>query len=606
MPEDHTGKSDKDDKKPGSSIEHETINDSLTDEAVDEITKNDSYEVLETEDRKRFKPVKLPWYKKLFAKKKVWIPSLIVFILIVLGAVPFTRYKLAGLVLNQNYSIRIVDAQTNLPVSSAEVSVAGKSAETNNQGIASLKVKVGQSTLVISKKYYKNLSQTVLIGLRSSGTHSYAMLATGRQVPLKVVNLINSQPIDNALITAAGTTSRTNSHGQTTMVLPADKSNVSVTISANNFNSNNSVAQITTAVVTGNTFHLTPSGQVYFLSNASGTIDVVSTNLDGTNRQTVLAGTGNENQYNTSLYPSPDWQYLVLDADRTAGAQGNNLYLINTANQNLTTINSNSSDIFNIVGWGGDDFIYTATNNNGNPWQSGNSTLESYNAVTGKQVTIDQTSAVGTSTYDYAQQIFDQTYITGDTVVYCLSWQSDPYSSSELQGKNNSILSASLNGEDKKDLQDVPVPADNTYNYINSRFDGPQTIYFQVPNSSDGSSNQYYLYSNGTISQPSSYTLNDFQQPATGYIGLSPNGQTSLYSQTRDGQLALLTGDSTGGNQQPVATLPSEFNTAYWYNNNYILAVKNSDQLYILPATGLSGSTQPLKITNFFSSPGGY
>jgi len=80
---------------------------------------------------------------------------------------------------------------------------------------------------------------------------------------------------------------------------------------------------VTTDKVAANQFKLAPVGKVFFLSNAGGKIDVVSTNLDGTDRKVVLAGTGKEDRNNTVLLASSDWKYLALLSLRDGGNNPN-------------------------------------------------------------------------------------------------------------------------------------------------------------------------------------------------------------------------------------------------------------------------------------------
>src|SRR6185369_16053847 len=114
---------------------------------------------------------------------------------------------------------------------------------------------------------------------------------------------------------------------------------------------------------------------IYFLSKASGKIDVVKTNLDGTDRQTVLAGTGKEEDTDTILLASRDWKYLALKSRRDGKAV--KLYLIDTSNDKLTTIDEGNAT-FDMVGWQNDYFVYYVYRNNVKSWQPKGSSLKSY------------------------------------------------------------------------------------------------------------------------------------------------------------------------------------------------------------------------------------
>jgi hypothetical protein len=60
-----------------------------------------------------------------------------------------------------------------------------------------------------------------------------------------------------------------------------------------------------------------------------------------------------------------------------------------------------------------------------------------------------------------------------------------------------------------------------------------------------------------------------------------------------------LSGNSNAGSPQQIAALDN-YVPYGWYSDSYILASRDNDQLYILPASGLSGTQQPLKIAAYY------
>ena len=430
-----------------------------------------------------------------------------------------------------------------------------------------------------------------------------ALQATGRQVPIALVNMITNQPVANATIDAAGTNATTNSKGMVSIVLPANKLVVNGTISANGYNNELVGIHISSApTVSQNTFQLTPSGRVYFLSNATGTIDVVSTNLDGTNKKIVLQGTGNESPQSTSLIPSADQQYLAFQAQRSSSSSVTTLYGISTNNGHLFTIDQGTNVSFQPEGWINHYFVYVETNNSVSNWQSGQQILKSYNADTGKLVTLDQTNGVGTDSNNYAQQQFTAVNLTNDSVIYAKTWDIYSVYATTLQGKQNSIYSIQPNATNKVDLHDIQVSAASLqyyYGYIQSIQTTPKTIYYQVP-TNNYSSYSYLEYNNGTITQPQNYTQTNFNQQTSTYQGLSASGLRSLYTASRDGELAVIIGDQNGNNQKQIALLGGGYSLVGWYGNDYILLSKSST-LYVLSATGQG---QPIRISPYLQTLG--
>src|SRR5487761_1555601 len=76
----------------------DNTDDSKTDEAVEQIERHESDEVLAAEDAKHAAIPRKAWYKRLMANKKLTIPAAIVVMVVALMAIPFTRYMLAALV----------------------------------------------------------------------------------------------------------------------------------------------------------------------------------------------------------------------------------------------------------------------------------------------------------------------------------------------------------------------------------------------------------------------------------------------------------------------------------------------------------------------------
>src|SRR5204862_142449 len=139
-------------------------------------------------------------------------------------------------------------------------------------------------------------------------------------------------------------------------------------------------------------------GSIYYLSKATGKINVMKANLDGTGATVIVQGTGQESDYGTSLLSARDWKYSALLAKRTGNKE--RLYLLNSSNDNLSVMDEGNAT-FQIVGWSGHNFIYIVNRTTTNYWDNKRQALKSYDAETGNIVTIDETSGSGTSSYDY-------------------------------------------------------------------------------------------------------------------------------------------------------------------------------------------------------------
>ena len=529
------------------------------------------------------------WHKKLWT-----FPLTLIIIAAILAGVPWTRYTLAALVLKQNFTVEVMDVDTHKPVSNASVVIDTVSIMTNNQGKATLHVPVGKATLTVSKKYYKTSSNNILVPISTQKTDFAVHLqATGRQVPITITNKLNGQPIENVLIRVADVTARTDHSGQAVVVLPAKEDHLSATFSVAGFNDGAGEVQVTSDVIPQNSFQLTPAGKVYFLSQLSGNIDVVKTNLDGSNRQTVLAGTGNESDTTTELVASRDWKYIALESSR-AQTDKPILYILDTtANDKLTIVDNSNAD-FTLVGWSGDTLVYSIVRHGVPQWQPAGEMLKAYNATNGQTTTLDQTAGTGTNTADYAYTTFSPIYLVNNAAVYTQNWYGSD--AAHINGKSVSLFSAKLDGSNKQDVKDFAVPSgSSSYSYsVNLSLYLSQALYVQVPNANN-TSNTYYAYANNQLTAQN-IPDDTFYKNYPIFLA-SPGGTQTFWTEQRDGKNVVFIGDTNAQNGKQIASL-TDYAAYGWYSDNYLLLSKNDSELYILPT---SGGT-PLKVTDYHST----
>lgn len=526
-------------------------------------------------------------------------------LLLVLMAIPFTRYVIAGTVIKKDVTVTVRDSKTGGVVSSARVSIAGRSAETDGQGIAVVnKVPVGKKLVSVTKDYYKDASASATIGLSGDTQLTIKTEATGRQTKLKISNSISGEVLSEVEVVSGGSLGKTDKKGEVTIVVPTGQSSKKVTLSLDGYNDKEVVVKASDDKVVLNEFSITPTGKMYFLSKLSGKIDLVKTNLDGTSRATIFAGTGREDDLGTVLLASRNWKYLALLSRHDSDLP--KLYLVETANDKVTVMDEGNAG-FTLVGWDGNSFIYKATRNAYSEWQSKKHVIKSFDAESKTITALDQTDASGNSGA-YIQESFGDIYSLADgSIVYTKVWYNYPYgSSAQLDGKTNGIYSIRADGSGKRTLKTMDA---KTGGYITASPSKPNEMYFYYYNSGDATAN-YLEYSNGALEDS---TEKDF--PDGGVYNtylLSPDSKHNFWSESRDGKNTLLVGDSNGDNGKTIATL-SDYQTYGWYTNGYLLVSKNSSELYVLPAGGLGEGKSPLKITDYhkpaqsyFGYGGGY
>jgi hypothetical protein len=516
------------------------------------------------------------FFKGFWRHKKWTLPLLLLVIIGALVAVPASRYPLLATFMKRTYAVTIVDSKTNTPVSGAEVRFDTQVVSTNSEGQAKFTEKVGKHTLKVSKKYYKDFSEDVFVGIRKQGKAAHVALeATGRQVPIKVVNNITGKTIRDAEVKVLDTEAKTDADGMATIVLPTSSATEPVKITATGYNTSVGKIQVTDKVVAANTFSVTPSGRVYFLSNSSGNIDVVSANLDGTSRKTVLGGTGREDS-STVLLVSHDWKYLALLSKRDGGQK---LYLIDTVTGNDTVMAAGNNLSFSLFGWAGHRFIYETDMINVPSWQPNPRAIKSFDADTSKSMTLEQAAAEGNQG-DYAYQYFGGVRIMGSKVLFAKQWNVvSP--SGRAKNKKNQIISVGADGTSRQILKEISYPTSGDYVSVEIALYKPQDAYIRV---SIGNNDVFYEYKNNYLTQSNTLNNDALDKNYPTYL-VSPSGKQTLWSELRDGKTAVLTGDATGTNERQVASLDS-YQAYGWFTDNYVLTSKNGSELYVMSANG--------------------
>jgi len=533
--------------------------------------------------------------KRFFAgywRRKKWtLPLTVLAIIGVLAAVPWSRYFILGQFMSQTFQVQLVDAKTGKPVSGAKLTLADSSATTDSKGNASLKAKVGSRKLSIEKKYYSTHDASVFVGIaKQKSAQKFELTATGRQVPLSVVNKLTGKPLEEATLKAAGTEVKTDKQGRVLMVLPADQNVLNITVSVQGYNTLQTTVEVTEQSVKRNNYALTPNGQVYFLSKLSGKIDVVKTNLDGSNRQTVLGGTGREEDANTQLLASRDWKYLALYSKR--GSEVAKLYLINTDTDKMTTIDGSSAS-FSLVGWSDHNFVYQMTRNDVKTTEPNRTAIKSYNAENGQTLTIDQNQVSDAAGTVISQQ-FVNVFGIGGQVVYTVTWNG--YGET-LAGKSTVVRVASAKTGVKKDLKTF---AATDYSYFNGFPYEPREVYLTGYSITENKSNTFEVDFNGETPSIKQISIDPNKVAQDYYSGnyatylTSPSSSKTLWSESRDGRNVFFVGDADGDNGKELATL-EEYSAYGWYTDDYVLLSKKGSELYIRSVeTG-----QMLKISDY-------
>ncbi len=532
------------------------------------------------------------WCKK---HKRVSIPLAIVMLIVIVLAVPASRYLVLGMFIKKDITVSILDKTTGKPVSAVTVRFENQTVATNNKGAATLRsVKPGPARLTLEKKYYAS-SQALPVSITIFGNQSlrFKLAATGRQVPITVTNKISGKPVANATIKAKGSSAKTNQSGQVTIVLPAGQKTIIGTLAAEGYLTQSATVTVSQSVVKENSFSLTPTGTLYFLSKASGTIDVIKTNLDGSNRRTVLAGTGKEEEQATILLAARDWRYLAFKSRRDNDKA--KLYLIDTATDKLSELDSGDAS-FNLIGWSDHRFIYETVRDNVQYWQPKQTALKGFDAATGNLSILDETKAEGNGPSDYASESIHKEYILNNLIVYIKQWSG--YPSSHLGGKKNGIYAIKPDASGRQLLKEFDALVSDRYSSIDAKLYKPQEVYFAVSDGEGPSDTTIYELENGKIAAAPDTDFTTFAQKVYPTFILAPSGKQTFWAEERDGKNSLFFGNQSGGDTKQFASL-SELTPYGWYSDEYIVLSKNASELYIASSSASQANFKPLKVTDY-------
>lgn len=513
-----------------------------------------------------------------FWRRKLWtIPLAVLVLLAVLLAVPASRYLLLGTFVKNDVTLLILDQTTHRPVISAVIESGGISAMTDSEGRATLRLPVGERDFTISKRYYRSTDFRMLVpAFKNDVNEDVKIQATGRQVPVAVVNKLSGKPLENVTLEAAGTEVKTDKDGKALLVVPADKPAQEVAMTNGGFNELKATLTVTEQAVPQNNFAMTPTGKVYFLSKQSGKIDVVKTDLDGANRQTVVAGTGREDEGGTVMLASRDWKYLALLSRRESDRA--KLYLIETASDKITVIDEGNVT-FGMIGWSDDSFVYNVTRQERKEWQPGRLALKSYKVAGAKLTTLDQNEAEGDQS-NYKSSWMNSLTLIGDKLVYVINWNYSGWGQS-LEGKNIAIRSVSVNGQNKKDLK--TLPAHQHYMY-DAKLYAPGELYYMYTTSGKLNTYDFLEYENGVVKPVEGDFDNFANKPYPTFLE-SPDKKRTFWSEQRDGKETFFVGNAAGEDAKQVASLPEHF-VYGWYTDGYLLVSKKGSELFIMPVDG--------------------
>lgn len=517
------------------------------------------------------------WWGGLSKKQKIAIitAKVVVLAALVIGLTPL-RYPVVGVFHKGQINLTVVDDSTHQAIAGAEVSVGGALVTSDTHGNVKLTgLSLGKTTISMSKHAYETKTASTTVFWSTVNLGLVQLHSTGVLSRFSVTDWVTGKPLPSVTVTIAKATAVTDASGTTSVSLdPQAVAGAKATISADGYNS--VTTPINQAVGKVNAVTLVPAGNVYFFSNRTGKrIDLYSSSLDGSGQTSVLNGSGNEDTQ-TGLLPSitaPDTMAIVSSRAGHHNSNGNlehDLYIFDGTAKKLTQIDSNI-EFTDFRAWSSTTLVYFKNET------AGGFSIKSYNTKTSTAKTLLTVAAPSTpNPYANASGLG----VVGNNLYYNVN-SSDPnatgFYSITLAGVPTRLDPGNVGQTYRQAKSSLIVSLDN----------GTSTTWKQL-----NFNNQSFTTLAG---EPTS-------QASRGYAD-SPDGQHSVFVETRDGKSQLYVTDGSGNNEQVVTTSGDVNQFVQWYNNRYVAYSTNANNSSTIYIASIAGGPEK-KVADFFQGNG--
>lgn len=551
-------------------------------DAVDDIVREESDTVLETEDEQKIVDTSEEQKRSLKDKLAVpfvwwWQHSVVrngTLVLLLIGLVmtmlvPGPRYFLLNTVgVRVESSLTVIDAETRLPLEDIKVTMQNQEVRTDESGNATFAdLRLGSTQLVISKVGYADTVKDITLGWGSNPVGEHELLATGEQFMFVLSDWLSGDRITNAEARSGENIAKANDQGEITLTVGAESvASFEIMLEAEGYR---------TETFTPNDFEQDIAKEVSlvhgrphtFVSNRNGQFDIYSIYPDGSQETLLLAATGDESEA-PRLLPHPSRSVSALVSSRAGeknsdGFTLDEVFIIDGVDGSLQRITR--SEQIQMVGWVGDNLVFQQVvegTSRGNPERS---KLFSYDLNSNEIIELA------------AANYFNDVALFNDQVYYAVSAFAVPQSRAKL-------FRISVDGSERSTFVDEQV-----YTIFRDSFE--QLIF----NAAD---QQWFETTNGNqateIDQPGS--TNDEI-----YIR-NPDGSQVAWVDVRDGKGVLLTRGVDGGEEQQIVSQPGLETVLYWLDNKtlvyqvvasdetavYVVAIDQQEAKKIVDVTAVS------------------
>ncbi len=425
------------------------------------------------------------------------------------------------------------------------VVVNGVTYHTNSKGELKVpNIPYGNATITATKNGFQDVSYGVVLDFDpflhkfggkttddAARNVTLSMKSTGIPVAFKAVDWLSGKPVTTGEFAIGDVVAKPDDQGLVSLKIPGtdDKS---VTVDAT-FGGVYTDKKFDIALGSDTpTIQIVPGGHDYFLSKKSGVWTIYGSNLDGTNVQPIVAGTGQETDA-ANFAVSPDGKYGVLSSSRDGAYNAHHdllqrVYIVNLATKQIARVDEGVS--VNFADWSGNELIYTVTSydesNNAFP-----TTLRGVDAASQRVYNFESADNISVSTVGGGKVVYMRTsnsgpdkasspilreapvnattsQTLGDQVNYDSYVQQDAFRINFKTAEDQSWHEYNLSTDQLKSIQQ-PSTGSNTVQYLSTtssdgnshllidRVDGNYTLFAQ-----DSSGKQTAIYGDNGLSGP--------------------------------------------------------------------------------------------------------
>ncbi len=522
-------------------------------------------------------------------KKQALISAGVLALFVILWLIPFTRNLTYGSIFKTNLTIEAYDEtevgdensqKVKLQLSELTVKVDGQEKASGATSPVFIgKLKPGKHKVEIIKSNYKTVTTDINAKLKigkQNNSYSTKLEATGIPTKVKVSNFISGDAVKGVQVAFNESKATTNDQGTALIILPIqDSKDYLLELSGENFTTKTESIKLDGKKTID--LSITPAGKLYYLSKASGKIDVVKSNLDGTEKKVVFPGTGKEIDGTTTMISTTDWKYLALSTHRTD--KTSQIIIIDTSDDSNKTVDEGNAN-FTLYGWDNKKLVFTSENSDINTWATGKYKIKSYDADNKSLAVIYRNAASGSNNNDANFEVFNFVSIVNHNILYAT------YTSGNGSGETSISLASISSGRISK-LYSVG----SSTGYLELTYTSAEEAYYRQWNYATSKYSYFEVNNKGEWKTQDKEPENTAQY--TYFI--SPDGTKLLWSEERDGKQTILLGNAKAENAQKLYSL-SELKPYAWFTNDYALYSKNNSEIYI---ASIKANSTPKKVTDY-------